>query len=67
MVTYEFYKENIGKLRKEVRSKFKYFGMKLKYEEEQALNRQTGISSWAKAKFPRSARGQIINKLWESA
>ena len=45
-MTYQFYKENVGKLRKEVRSKFKDFGMQLQYEEQKALERQVGIDSW---------------------
>jgi len=47
-MTYQFYKDNIGKLTKEVRAKFKFLGMKLRYEEEQELLRKTGIHAWVK-------------------
>lgn len=44
-MTYQFYKDNIGKLTKEVRAKFKYFGMQLQLEERQAEERQAGIKA----------------------
>ncbi len=53
-MTYQFYKDNIGKLTKKQRGKYKSLGLQLKHEEWKEEYRQTGISSWRK-------RAEILN------
>ena len=63
-MTYEFYKENVGKLTKEERARFSLLGAKLRLEEQQEELRQAGIAAYvAKANILR--KGDIAGLLYD--